>query len=142
MFRLEKCALLLNPCMQQCGSPGVEPIRLASHASATRNSAPATRSAIFNIVIIPTTSAAFVPTTIIQLAMSVTEIEQRCNILRHDLKVWEKKFAAENNGQKAGRDDIKANDDICMHVIWNISGPSAYRLQRTNTKSTTSFESN
>jgi hypothetical protein len=47
--------------------------------------------------------------------MSVTEVEQRCNVLRNDLKVWEKKFAAQNNGRKAGRDDIKANEEICTH---------------------------
>jgi hypothetical protein len=46
--------------------------------------------------------------------MSIDEIEQRCNVLRQDLKVWEKTFAAQNNGQKAGRDDIKANAEICM----------------------------
>ncbi|KAH7081681.1 DNA replication and checkpoint protein-domain-containing protein [Paraphoma chrysanthemicola] len=44
--------------------------------------------------------------------MSVTEIEQRCNALRNDLKLWEKTFAAQNGGRKAGRDDIKANEDI------------------------------
>ncbi|CAA9957197.1 Drc1-Sld2 domain containing protein [Pyrenophora teres f. maculata] len=44
--------------------------------------------------------------------MSNDEIEQRCNALRLDLKAWEKKFAAQNNGRKAGRDDIKANAEI------------------------------
>lgn len=48
--------------------------------------------------------------------MSVTEIEQRCNALRNDLKIWEKTFAAQNGGRKAGRDDIKANEDICTHA--------------------------
>jgi hypothetical protein len=52
--------------------------------------------------------------------MSVTEIEQRCNVLRNDLKLWEKKFAAQNNGRKAGRDDIKANEDICMHATHHL----------------------
>jgi hypothetical protein len=102
----------------------------------------ATRSAIFSSVILPTTYAAFVLATIIQLAMSITEIEQRCNVLRHDLKVWEKRFAAENNGQKAGRDDIKANEDICMHAIRKESSLVTHQLQRTNTKSTTNFEPN
>lgn len=46
--------------------------------------------------------------------MSTTEAEQRCHILRLDLKVWEKDFAAQNNGRKAERDDIKANEEICM----------------------------
>ncbi|KAI4914659.1 DNA replication regulator sld2 [Alternaria incomplexa] len=44
--------------------------------------------------------------------MSNDEIEQRCTVLRQELKVWEKKFATENNGRKAGRDDIKANAEI------------------------------
>ncbi|KAF1945795.1 hypothetical protein EJ02DRAFT_368660 [Clathrospora elynae] len=44
--------------------------------------------------------------------MSKDETEQRCNVLRQDLKVWEKKFAAQNEGRKAGRDDIKANAEI------------------------------
>ncbi|KAG9190298.1 hypothetical protein G6011_08386 [Alternaria panax] len=44
--------------------------------------------------------------------MTNDEIDQRCNELRHGLKAWEKKFAAENNGRKAGRDDIKANVEI------------------------------
>src|SRR4051812_16283426 len=48
--------------------------------------------------------------------METTDLEARCNALRHDLKAWEKKFAAQNNGRKAGRDDIKANATICMHA--------------------------
>ena len=49
--------------------------------------------------------------------MSNDDIEQRCNALRQDLKVWEKKFAAQNHGRKAGRDDIKANAEICMDAL-------------------------
>ncbi|KAF3053065.1 regulatory particle non-ATPase [Didymella keratinophila] len=41
--------------------------------------------------------------------MSITEHEQRCNALRNDLKAWEKQFAAQHNGKKAGREDIKAD---------------------------------
>jgi hypothetical protein len=74
--------------------------------------------------------------------MSVTEIEQRCNALRNDLKVWEKKFAAENNGRKAGRDDIKANEDICTHAIHNLSSASAYIIQRTNIRNIANYEPN
>jgi hypothetical protein len=91
---------------------GVEPIGLAS---ATRVPVTATRSAIFNSATIPTTSD-FVSTPTTQLAMSITEAEQRCNVLRNDLKIWEKSFAAQNNGRKAGRDDIKANEEICTHA--------------------------
>jgi hypothetical protein len=57
---------------------------------------------------------AFAPSRLTQITMSIDEIEQRCNVLRQDLKVWEKKFAAENDGRKAGRDDIKGNAEICM----------------------------
>jgi hypothetical protein len=74
-----------------------------------------------NSVILPTTFA-FVPTTTTQIAMSVTEIEQRYTELRNDLKHWEKKFAAQNNGRKAGRDDIKANEDICTHATQRLAG--------------------
>ena len=48
--------------------------------------------------------------------MSITELEQRCNALRNDLKAWEKQFAAQHNGKKAGREDIKADAVICMHA--------------------------
>ncbi|KAL1595249.1 regulatory particle non-ATPase [Paraconiothyrium brasiliense] len=41
--------------------------------------------------------------------MSYSEQEQRCNVLRLDLKIWESKFSAKNGGRKAGRDDIKAD---------------------------------
>ncbi|KAL1609684.1 regulatory particle non-ATPase [Nothophoma quercina] len=41
--------------------------------------------------------------------MSITELEQRFNTLRNDLKAWEKQFAAQHNGKKAGREDIKAD---------------------------------
>lgn len=52
----------------------------------------------------------------IQLNMSITELEQRCHALRNDLKAWEKQFAAQHNGKKAGREDIKADAVICMHA--------------------------
>lgn len=48
--------------------------------------------------------------------MSITELEQRCKTLRNDLKAWEKQFAAQHNGKKAGREDIKADTVICMHA--------------------------
>ncbi|KAF1979449.1 hypothetical protein BU23DRAFT_445748 [Bimuria novae-zelandiae CBS 107.79] len=41
--------------------------------------------------------------------MNNTEIEERCNALRLDLKTWEKKFSAAHDGRKAGREDIKAD---------------------------------
>lgn len=52
--------------------------------------------------------------------MSITELEQRCNALRNDLKAWEKQFAAQHNGRKAGREDIKADAVICMHTTKSI----------------------
>ena len=48
--------------------------------------------------------------------MSITEYEQRCTVLRNDLKAWEKEFAAQHNGKKAGREDIKADAVICTHA--------------------------
>lgn len=48
--------------------------------------------------------------------MNITESEQRCNVLRVDLKIWESKFSAKNGGRKAGREDIKADAVICMHT--------------------------
>jgi DNA replication regulator SLD2 len=40
------------------------------------------------------------------------ELTEKSNALRIELKVWEKNFAAANNGQKASRDDIKKHPDI------------------------------
>jgi DNA replication regulator SLD2 len=39
-------------------------------------------------------------------------LSERSNSLRVDLKIWEKSFAAANNGKKASRDDIKKHPDI------------------------------
>src|SRR4051812_23406583 len=41
-----------------------------------------------------------------------TQLQDRTNILRQELKQWEKEFAANNGGKKAGREDIKANANI------------------------------
>lgn len=65
----------------------------------------------------PPRSYALVPTPTTQITMSLTEYEERCNTLRLDLKQWEKNFAAQNNGRKAGRDDIKADEEICKHAM-------------------------
>lgn len=35
-------------------------------------------------------------------------------ILKHELKEWEKAFAADNGGRKPGRDDIKQDATIGM----------------------------
>lgn len=40
------------------------------------------------------------------------ELTERSNTLRVELKIWEKKFASANNGQKASREDIKKNPNI------------------------------
>lgn len=58
--------------------------------------------------------------------MSTMDIEQRCNALRQDLKVWEKSFAAQNEGRKAGREDIKANADICITPTLPFQVASTY----------------
>jgi DNA replication regulator SLD2 len=39
-------------------------------------------------------------------------LTERSNILRAELKLWEKTFTAANNGHKASRDDIKQHPDI------------------------------
>ncbi|KAF2445483.1 hypothetical protein P171DRAFT_462968 [Karstenula rhodostoma CBS 690.94] len=41
--------------------------------------------------------------------MNITEQEERCNALRIDLKLWERKFSTKNEGRKPGRDDITAD---------------------------------
>jgi hypothetical protein len=48
--------------------------------------------------------------------MSIIELEIRCDTLRNDLKLWEKQFAAQHNGKKAAREDIKADTTICEHT--------------------------
>jgi len=40
------------------------------------------------------------------------ELTQKSNSLRTELKLWEKNFAAANNGQKASREDIRKNPEI------------------------------
>ncbi|KAF2195477.1 hypothetical protein K469DRAFT_616157 [Zopfia rhizophila CBS 207.26] len=42
-------------------------------------------------------------------ATNNADLEQRCTSLRHELKGWEKQFASQHDGRRAGRDDIKAN---------------------------------
>lgn len=37
---------------------------------------------------------------------------EQSKILRQELKVWERDFAASNGGRKAGRDDIKQHPTI------------------------------
>ncbi|KAJ9649088.1 hypothetical protein H2199_001002 [Coniosporium tulheliwenetii] len=46
------------------------------------------------------------------MAIGNPEINEKCTVLRQELKVWEKQFSAANGGRKAGRDDIKANATI------------------------------
>ncbi|KAI9791803.1 MAG: DNA replication regulator sld2 [Piccolia ochrophora] len=39
-------------------------------------------------------------------------LDEKSRVLRSELKDWEKSFAAQNDGRKAGRDDIKQNPSI------------------------------
>ena len=39
-------------------------------------------------------------------------LTEKSATLRSDLKAWEKEFAAQNDGRKAGREDIKQNPAI------------------------------
>lgn len=41
-----------------------------------------------------------------------SKMEHQYQNLRLELKEWEKSFAAENEGRKAGREDIKQHPDI------------------------------
>jgi|SRR5690242_11134132 len=74
-----------------------------------------TRPAIFQMALHVVIESNTKSTT--QHTMSITELEQRCNSLRNDLKAWEKQFAVQHNGKKAGRDDIKADVVICTYAI-------------------------
>ncbi|KAF2739374.1 DNA replication regulator SLD2 [Polyplosphaeria fusca] len=73
--------------------------------------------------------------------MDTNELEQRSAILRQDLKVWEKQFASEHRGRKAGRDDIKSNATISQkYKEYNkirdiLLGKSAIRTPSKRTKS-------
>jgi hypothetical protein len=42
------------------------------------------------------------------------KVQKQLTILRQELKVWEREFAAANGGRKAGRDDIKHHPSIGM----------------------------
>jgi DNA replication regulator SLD2 len=44
------------------------------------------------------------------------KLAERSNLLRIELKVWEKDFATSNNGQKASRDDIKKHPEIGQYT--------------------------
>lgn len=46
------------------------------------------------------------------MVTNYSELNDRCTILRQELKIWEKEFAAAHGGRKAGREDIKANATI------------------------------
>jgi uncharacterized small protein (DUF1192 family) len=88
-------------------------VGLKTPASFTRElRARATRSAMIKSAL----HIVIEPTFAYHTMMSITELEQRCNALRNDLKAWEKQFAAQHNGQKAGREDIKADAVICTHT--------------------------
>lgn len=47
---------------------------------------------------------------------SSAEIASQALNVRAELKTWEKAFAADNGGRKAGRDDIKQNAEIGMLI--------------------------
>jgi hypothetical protein len=62
-------------------------------------------------------------------------------VLRQELKVWEREFAAGNNGQKAGREDIKQNSHIGMSFPFlEYNAPSDTFTQLKSTKTTIEFE--
>jgi hypothetical protein len=49
--------------------------------------------------------------------ISREELTERSNTLKVELKVWEREFAAANNGTKASREDIKNNPEIGKELI-------------------------
>jgi hypothetical protein len=63
---------------------------------------------------------------------------ERSNALRQELKIWEREFAAANNGRKAAREDIKQNPEIgsaspCIaHISFSdmLHSPEIQRLQQ------------
>ena len=67
------------------------------------------------------------PTTTF-FTMDRSELETRANELRQELKAWEKSFALQNEGRKAGRDDIKANASICECETLFLNDYSAYEI--------------
>lgn len=46
------------------------------------------------------------------MSQGKAQFQEYANALRQELKSWEKGFAANNEGRKAGREDIKANAGI------------------------------
>ena len=61
---------------------------------------------------------------------------EQSNLLRQELKAWEREFAAANDGRKAGREDIKQNPAIGMEIDWSREHADS-RLQHKSTKNTT-----
>jgi len=51
------------------------------------------------------------------------KVQKQLTILRQELKVWEREFAAANGGRKAGRDDIKHTPSIGMVEGSLLIGP-------------------
>jgi hypothetical protein len=51
---------------------------------------------------------------------NAADLLEKSATLRHELKEWEKQYAAANNGRKAGREDIKKDPAIgatfCMYI--------------------------
>lgn len=60
-------------------------------------------------------------------------LTEKSNLLRIELKIWEKEFASANNGKKASRDDIKKNRDIGIFLPSNctranVDSPSSWEV--------------
>ena len=58
---------------------------------------------------------------------------EQSNLLRQELKAWEREFAAANGGRKAEREDIKQNPTIGMEIE-ELGEPVNIYFQRKNTK--------
>jgi hypothetical protein len=46
-----------------------------------------------------------------------TDTAEQASALRAELKAWEKAFAAKHSGRRAGREDIKADAEICTDFL-------------------------
>ena len=58
---------------------------------------------------------------IVRHSVMATVQDEQLAVLRQELKIWEKTFAAENGGRKAGREDIKRDGGIGVSNIYRGS---------------------
>lgn len=52
-----------------------------------------------------------------------THLVEQSQLLRQELKEWEKSFAATHEGQKASREDIRRDADIGNPLLTHVDSP-------------------